>query len=107
MNIWTRLIVQTDGSVRRNLDEGDGSILMGAVDSAQITDGDMLHARLRNDDPKWGAANGLYFDVVMQKSDSGTVRIFQSRGSDGKQYIKDGVLALTGNPSLWRHKCRE
>jgi hypothetical protein len=106
-NIWTIVFAQADGSVRRNLDRGGGSILMGTVDSAQIAAGNMLQARLRNDDAKWGAGNGLYFDVIMQKSDNGGIRAFQSKGSDGKQYVKDGVFAVTGNPSSWSYKCRE
>jgi hypothetical protein len=106
-NPWMSSIAQPNGSVRRKFDAGGGTIRMLAVDSAEITDGDTLHARLRNDGPEWGAANGLYFDVAMQKSADGAIRTFQSKGSDGKQYINDGIYTSTRTPVPWQYKCRE
>jgi hypothetical protein len=100
-------ITEANGSVRRKFDAGGGTIRMEAVDSAEITDGDTLHTRLRNDGPEWGATNGLSFDVVMQKLEDGAVRTVQSKGSDGKQYIKDGMVLALGRPSPRTYKCRE
>jgi hypothetical protein len=107
-NIWINLIAAADGSVRRKLDRGhDAPPLMSVVDSAQIAGGDTLDTRLRNDDPQWGPADGRYYDVVMQKAANGGIRTFQSKGSDGKEYVKDGMFTATGQPSPWTFKCRD
>jgi hypothetical protein len=37
--------------------------------------------------------------------ESGRVRTLDSKGSDGKQYVKDGIALLSGNPMPWLEKC--
>jgi hypothetical protein len=59
---------------------------------------------LRNDDPNWGAANRFFFDIVQTIENDGT-RTLQSKGSDRKDYIEDGNMVLTGQPSPWLYRC--
>jgi hypothetical protein len=104
-NVWVILSQDPDGTAKRKLDRGgDGPALLGAVDSAQILTASTLQARLRNDDPNWGAMNGVFFDVVQTIENDG-LRTLQSKGSDGKDYIKDGTLVSSGQPSPWIYRC--
>ena len=106
-NVWTVLSLDSDGVVKRKLDRGpDGPPLTSVVDSAQIVTPSTLQARLRNDDPNWGARNGVFFDVV-QTIENDAVRALQSKGSDGKDYINDGIVIASGQPSPWLHRCTE
>jgi hypothetical protein len=105
-NVWVILSRDPDGTAKRKLDRGtDRPPLMGDVDSAQIVTSSTLQARLRNDDPNWGAMNGVFFDVVQAIENDG-LRTLQSKGGDGKDYIKDGTLVSTGQPSPWIYRCR-
>jgi hypothetical protein len=104
-NVWVVLTRDPDGTAKRKLDRGaDAPALMGVVDSAQILTPSTLQARLRNDDPNWGAMNGVFFDVV-QTTENDRLRTLQSKGSDGKDYIKDGTLVSSGQPSAWIYRC--
>ncbi len=102
-NIWVILSQDPDGTVRRKLNGGN-LVLMGRVDSAQILTPVTLRARLRNDDPKWGPTNGLAFDTV-QTMDNNRLRTLESTGTDGKVYIKGGILQANQQPSRWITKC--
>jgi hypothetical protein len=104
-NVWTIVSRDPDGVVKRKLDRGaDGPPLMSVVDSAQIVTPSTLQVRLRNDDPNWGKMNGVFFDVV-QTMENDELRALQSKGSDGKDYIKDGVVLASGQPSPTLHRC--
>jgi hypothetical protein len=37
--------------------------------------------------------------------ENGRVRTLESKGSDGKEYIKDGVITVNNNPAPWMDKC--
>jgi hypothetical protein len=87
------------------LDRGpDGPPLMSVVDSAQVVTPSTMQVRLRNDDLNWGTMNGVFFDVV-QTIENDALRALQSKGSDGKEYIKDGMVIATGRPSPSLHRC--
>jgi hypothetical protein len=104
-NVWVILSRDPDGAVKRKLDRGDdGPPLMGVVDSAQILTPSTLQARLRNDDANWGPMNGAFFDVI-QTIESDRVRTLQSKGGDGKDYVKDGIGVPSGQPSPWTYRC--
>jgi hypothetical protein len=99
------LFRDTDGVVRQKVDRGaDGPSLMSVVDSAQILTSSTLQIRLRNEDQNVGAKNGLFFDIV-ETIENDRRRTLQSRGSDGKDYIKDGIMVPSGQPSVWISKC--
>ncbi len=48
--------------------------------------------------------NGVFFDVV-QTIENDALRALQSKGNDGKDYIKDGIVIATGRPSPSLHRC--
>ncbi len=103
-NYWMSYYLDSSGVVRRRVDLGPSRTnLMSAVDSAQIVNATTLDTHIRNDDPGYGATNGLVFDVVIIK-ENGRVRTLASQGSDGKAYISDGIVAANGQPSVWLEK---
>ncbi len=104
-NYWMTYYRDASGVARRSLDRGDnGSKLMLAIDSAHLITSTTLAARMRNDDPGWGDSNGTSADVVIVQ-ENGRLRTLNSMGSDGKQYVKDGIALLSGNPMPWLEKC--
>ena len=93
------------GEAVRRADRGpDASSLMISVDTALIITANTLKTRMRNDDPNWGPMNGVAFDTIIVKED-GRIRAIESEGSDGKEYIKDGVVVSSGRPSGWLELC--
>ena len=104
-NFWMTYYQDAGGVVRRSLDRGpDAPSLMLVVDSAHLITSTTMAARMRNDDPNWGDSNGTSSDLIIIK-ESGRVRTLDSKGSDGKQYVKDGVALLSGSPMPWLEKC--
>jgi hypothetical protein len=102
---WVTVFRDANGLVRRKFDRGpDRPTLMSALDSVQIITSTTIKLRIRNDDPNWGSTNGTITDVVMVKENS-RVRTLESKGSDGKEYIKDGIVTSSGQPSPWLEKC--
>jgi hypothetical protein len=77
---------------------------MLVIDSAKLITSTTLAARMRNDDPNWGASNGTSADVIIIK-ENGRVRTLDSKASDGKQYVKNGIALSSGNPMPWLEKC--
>lgn len=51
-----------------------------------------------------GDTTGLAFDITMEKEPT-RWRVFASVGSDGKVYIKDGIVTATGARNPWQNKC--
>lgn len=51
-----------------------------------------------------GDTAGLAFDITMLKEPT-RWKVFASTGSDGKVYIKDGVVIATGAQNPWQNKC--
>ena len=51
-----------------------------------------------------GDTAGLAFDIVMQK-EAARWKVFASTGSDGKVYIKDGIVVASGAPNPWQNRC--
>src|ERR1700676_580480 len=105
-NGWLTYYQDTSGVVRRTFDRGPGQpSLMVTVDSAKIITSTTIAARFRNDDPNWGNQNGISVDLALIK-ENGHVRTLSSTGSDGKQYIKDGVVVSSGTAIPWLEKCK-
>ncbi len=51
-----------------------------------------------------GATTGLAFDITMLKEPA-RYKVIGSVGSDGKVYIKDGIVVADGRPNPWQNKC--
>jgi hypothetical protein len=101
------LFRESDGAVKQRTDRGaDGPSLTNVIEQAQILALTTLQIRLRNDDPAYGEGNGLVFDVI-ETIESNRRRTLQSKGSDGKEYIKDGIMIQAGQPSAWVSKCSD
>jgi len=52
-----------------------------------------------------GASTGLAFDITMLKEPT-RYKVIGSVGSDGKVYIKDGIVVASGATNPWQNKCR-
>ncbi len=53
-----------------------------------------------------GASTGLAFDITMLKEPR-RYKVIGSVGSDGKVYIKDGIVVANGRPNPWQNKCAD
>ncbi|HEY7609118.1 MAG TPA: hypothetical protein VIF14_07790 [Alphaproteobacteria bacterium] len=53
-----------------------------------------------------GQSTGLAFDITMLLEPT-RYRVVASTGSDGKVYIKDGIVVATGAENPWQNKCRD
>lgn len=51
-----------------------------------------------------GGSAGLAFDITMLKEPA-RYKVIGSVGSDGKVYIKDGIVVANGQPNPWQNKC--
>jgi hypothetical protein len=106
-NFWMTYYRDAGGVVRRTLERGsspDYPTLMVVIDSAHLITSTTMAARFRNDDPNWGDSNGTSVDIIIIK-ENGRVRTLDSKGSNGKQYVKDGIVVSSGNPIPWIEKC--
>ena len=53
-----------------------------------------------------GESTGLAFDITMLLEPA-RYRVVGSTGSDGKVYIKDGIVVATGAANPWQNKCQD
>lgn len=51
-----------------------------------------------------GASTGLAFDITMLKEPT-RYKVIGSVGSDGRVYIKDGIVTGSGAANLWQNRC--
>ncbi len=104
-NPWMTYSEGTNGSVRRTMNRGsDTRKLIVEIDSARIISSTTMEAHFRNNDPDWGAMNGTTADVVTIKK-NGRLQAKESKGSDGKEYIKNNVVVSNGRSVQWIEKC--
>jgi hypothetical protein len=95
----------SDGRVRRKYDRGpNADSLNVSIDSAQVITPTTIRARMRNDDPNWGAQNGTVTDVVIEIANN-RMRTLNSATPDGTQLIKDSVFAKGGTAVPSFEKC--
>ena len=94
------------GAVRVSYDRGADEVLGAAVDSAGRLTSTTFRQRLRNDDPRWGAQNGNWCDVVSELIEGG-VHSLSSTCSGGVQLIKDGKILSNGAPAPILKRCRD
>jgi hypothetical protein len=84
-----RVVFGTDNSTTRSVDKvrvlGEGTIAMRFTTMT-------------------GATTGLAFDITMLKEPR-RYKVIASVGSDGKVYIKDGIVVATGAQNPWQSKC--
>lgn len=94
-----------DNHVLRSYDRGPGvPSLNVAVDSARLVNSTTVQAHVRNDDPNWKDFNGVAVDVVVEIANN-KMHTLQSTGTDGTQWIKDGVVVKSGQPAPTLEKC--
>jgi len=103
-NFWMTYKEGPGGKVVRPLDRGKGNELSAVVDSAEMVTAATMRLRFRNDDPTWGASNGQVSTVLIEVKD-GRIHTLESKGDDGKEYIKDGIVVASGKPIPWLEKC--
>ena len=53
-----------------------------------------------------GASAGLAFDITMLKEPT-RYKVIGSVGSDGKVYIKDGIVTGSGAANPWQNRCAD
>jgi hypothetical protein len=53
-----------------------------------------------------GASTGLAFDITMLKEPA-RYKVIGSVGSDGKVYIKDGIVTGSGAANPWQNRCAD
>ena len=53
-----------------------------------------------------GESSGLAFDITMLKEPA-RYKVIGSVGSDGKVYIKDGIVTSSGTVNPWQNKCAD
>jgi hypothetical protein len=105
-NPWMIYFKDANGAVRRTMNRGsDKRHLIVTIDRARRVTATTMEVFIRNDDPDWGSTNGVVVDVILIK-ENGRMRTLESKGSDGKEYIKHGVVVASGNPIPWIEKCR-
>lgn len=91
--------------VLRNLDRGPGAASLNvSIDGAHLVSSTEIAVRIRNDDPNWQASNGVAFDVVIGIVNN-KMHTIRSVGTDGIQYIKDGIVVKQGTPAASLEKC--
>jgi hypothetical protein len=94
-----------NGHVLRSFDRGPGAANLNVdVDSARVVNASTIQARMRNDDPNWQDSNGTVVDVTIEVANN-KLHTLQSVGIDGTQWIKDGVMVKSGNPTPVLEKC--
>jgi hypothetical protein len=103
-NFWMTYKKGPGGKVTRPMNRGNGDELSVTVDSASLLPNNNLAARFRNDDPTWKGANNTAVDLVMEIV-NGRARTLVSKGTDGTEYIKDGIVVASGKPIPWIEKC--
>ena len=98
-------VLGANDRVLRSFDRGPGlPNLNVAIDSAHRVDSTTIAVRARNDDPNWQETNGVVVDVVAEVVNN-KIRTLQSTGTDGTQWIKDGVVVKSGTPAIVLEKC--
>ena len=72
-----------------------------SVDNVRVLGADTIAMRFTT---MTGASTGLAFDVTMLKEPR-RYKVIASVGSDGKVYIKDGIVVASGAANPWQNKC--
>lgn len=91
---------------RSNRGEADG-IANVTILEARVLTPTTIRTLLRYDDPKWGRANGLSYDVVSEIVGGKRMRTLKSVGPDGKVLIDNGKLTVNGQPIGSQEKCKD
>jgi hypothetical protein len=72
-----------------------------SVDNVRVLGTDTIAMRFTT---LTGTSAGLAFDITMLKEPA-RYKVIGSVGSDGKIYIKDGIVVASGAPNPWQNKC--
>ena len=74
-----------------------------SVDNVRVLGTDTIAMRFTT---LTGESTGLAFDITMLKEPS-RYKVIGSIGSDGKVYIKDGIVVSSGTANPWQNKCAD
>jgi hypothetical protein len=74
-----------------------------SVDNVRVLGTDTIAMRFTT---LTGASTGLAFDITMLKEPT-RYKVIGSVGSDGKVYIKDGIVVDSGVANPWQNKCAD
>jgi hypothetical protein len=72
-----------------------------SVDNVRVLGADTIAMRFTT---LTGDSAGLAFDITMLKEPT-RYKVIASVGSDGKVYIKDGIVVASGAANPWQYKC--
>ena len=72
-----------------------------SVDNVRVIDADTIAMRFTT---LTGDSTGLAFDITMLKEPN-RYRVIASVGSDGKVYIRNGIVVASGAENPWQNKC--
>jgi hypothetical protein len=78
-----------------------GNSTTRSVDNVRVLGNDKIAMRFTT---LTGESTGLAFDITMLKEPR-RYRVIGSIGSDGKVYIKDGIVVESGTANPWQNKC--
>jgi hypothetical protein len=78
-----------------------GSSTARSVDNVRVLGADTIAMRFTT---LTGASAGPAFDITMLKEPA-RYKVIASVGSDGKVYIKDGIVTGSGAANPWQNKC--
>ena len=73
-----------------------------SVDNVRVLGTDTIAMRFTT---LTGDSTGLAFDITMLKEPN-RYKVIGSVGSDGKVYIKDGIVTGSGAANPWQNKCQ-
>jgi hypothetical protein len=90
------------GAQYRVLFDGNTSTTR-SVDNVRVLGTDTIAMRFTT---LTGASTGLAFDITMLKEPN-RYKVIGSVGSDGKVYIKDGIVTGSGVANPWQNKCAD
>jgi hypothetical protein len=92
---------QTDSGAQYRVLFDAGNSTTRSVDNVRVLGEGTIAMRFTT---MTGASTGLAFDITMLKEPA-RYKVIGSVGSDGKVYIKDGIVTGSGAANPWQNKC--
>lgn len=97
--IFERTLTGTGGQYRVEFSRSQATVR--SVDRVRVVSDDTIAMRFTT---MTGDATGLAFDITMLKEPK-RYKVIGSVGSDGKTYIKDGIVVDSGQSNPWQNYC--
>jgi len=99
--IFERTLTGTGGQYRVEFSSSQATVR--SVDRVRVVSDDTIAMRFTT---MTGDTIGLAFDITMLKEPK-RYKVIGSVGSDGKTYIKDGIIVSSGQSNPWQNYCGE